>query len=187
MYFRPRPFFLYGRIHIDYDNSFIYKDNGLDGLSEISRVCRMPLQLASRSTIGKCLSSLYFYNAQKKDVLIPWKPQASETFKTFNDLLKADKGGFVFESKPGAYDKVAEYDFVSLYPNIMFKKNISSETINCDCCKYESDNKVPELEHLYYTCKKKIGIVPLSLKIVLDRRLEYKKRKNNSICQENRN
>ncbi len=185
VYFRPRPFFLYGRIHIDYDNSFIYKDNGLDGLSEISRVCRMPLQLASRSTIGKCLSSLYFYNAQKKDVLIPWKPQASETFKTFNDLLKADKGGFVFESKPGAYDKVAEYDFVSLYPNIMFKKNISSESINCDCCKYESDNKVPELEHLYYTCKKKIGIVPLSLKIVLDRRLEYKKRKNNSICQEN--
>jgi DNA polymerase, archaea type len=185
VYFRPRPFFLYGRIHIDYDNSFIYKDNGLDGLSEISRVCRMPLQLASRSTIGKCLSSLYFYNAQKKDVLIPWKPQASETFKTFNDLLKADKGGFVFESKPGAYDKVAEYDFVSLYPNIMFKKNISSESINCDCCKYESDNKVPELEHLYYTCKKKMGIVPLSLKIVLDRRLEYKKRKNNSICQEN--
>ena len=99
--------------------------------------------------------------------------------------MKADKGGFVFESKPGAYDKVAEYDFVSLYPNIMFKKNISSESINCDCCKYESDNKVPELEHLYYTCKKKIGIVPLSLKIVLDRRLEYKKRKNNSICQEN--
>ena len=185
VYFRPRPFFLYGRIHIDCDNSFIYKDNGLDGLSEISRVCRMPLQLASRSTIGKCLSSLYFYNAQKKDVLIPWKPQASETFKTFNDLLKADKGGFVFESKPGAYDKVAEYDFVSLYPNIMFKKNISSESINCDCCKYESDNKVPELEHLYYTCKKKMGIVPLSLKIVLDRRLEYKKRKNNSICQEN--
>ena len=44
VYFRPRPFFLYGRIHIDYDNSFIYKDNGLDGLSEISRVCRMPLQ-----------------------------------------------------------------------------------------------------------------------------------------------
>ena len=183
--FRPRPFFLYGRIHIDSNNSFIYKDNGLDGLSEISRVCRMPIQLASRSTIGKCLSSLYFYNAHKKDVLIPWKPPASETFKTFNDLLKADKGGFVFESKPGAYDKVAEYDFVSLYPNIMFNKNISSETINCDCCKYESDNKVPDLEHLYYICKKKIGIVPMSLKIVLDRRLEYKKRKNDSICQKN--
>jgi len=178
VYFKPRPFFLYGRIHIDVNNSFIYKDNGLDGLAELSRVCRIPLQLASRSTIGKCLSSLYFYNAYKKDVLIPWKPITSEIFKSFSDLLKADRGGFVFESKPGAYDKVAEFDFVSLYPNIMLKKNVSSDTINCECCKSETDNKVPELEHLYHLCKKRIGIVPLSLKTVLDRRLEYKKRKN---------
>ena len=166
-----------------YETSFIYKETGLDGLSEISRVCRIPLQIASRSTIGKCLSSLYFYNAEKKEILIPWKPTTSEIFKTFTDLLNADKGGFIFESKPGVYEKVAEFDFVSLYPNIMLKKNISSETINCDCCIYDSDNKVPELEHLYYICKKKIGIVPLSLKIVLDRSLEYKKRKNNSICK----
>jgi len=179
VYFKPRPFYLYGRIHIDSNNSFIYKDNGLDGLAEISRVCRIPLQISSRSTIGKCLSSLYFYNAQRKDVLISWKPKVSETFKTFNDLLIADKGGFIFESKPGVYEKVAEFDFVSLYPNIMLKENISSETINCDCCRYESENKVPGLEYLYHTCKKKIGIVPLSLKTVLDRRLEYKNRKKN--------
>ena len=178
VYFKPRPFFLYGRIHIDVNNSFIYRDNGLEGLAELSRVCRIPLQLASRSTIGKCLSSLYFYNAYKKDVLIPWKPITSEIFKSFSDLLKADKGGFVFESKPGAYDKVAEFDFISLYPNIMLRKNVSSDTINCECCKSETDNKVPELEHLYHLCKKRIGIVPLSLKTVLDRRLEYKKRKN---------
>ncbi len=178
VYFKPRPFFLYGRIHIDVNNSFIYRDNGLEGLAELSRVCRIPLQLASRSTIGKCLSSLYFYNAHKKDILIPWKPITSEIFKSFSDLLKVDKGGFVFESKPGAYDKVAEFDFISLYPNIMLRKNISSDTINCACCKSETDNKVPELEHLYHLCKKRIGIVPLSLKTVLDRRLEYKKRKN---------
>lgn len=178
VYFKPRPFFLYGRNHIDVNNSFIYRDNGLEGLAELSRVCRIPLQLASRSTIGKCLSSLYFYNAHKKDVLIPWKPITSEIFKSFSDLLKADKGGFVFESKPGAYNKVAEFDFISLYPNIMLRKNVSSDTINCTCCKSETNNKVPELEHLYHLCKKRIGIVPLSLKTVLDRQLEYKKRKN---------
>ena len=178
VHFKPKPFFLYGRIHIDINSSFIYKDNGLDGLAELSRVCRIPLQLASRSTIGKCLSSLYFYNAQKKDILIPWKPIVCEIFKSFSDLLKADRGGFVFESKPGAYDNIAEFDFVSLYPNIMLKKNISSDTINCDCCKSESDNKVPDLEHLYHLCKERMGIVPLSLKTVLTRRLEYKKRKN---------
>lgn len=140
----------------------------MEGLAELSRVCRIPLQLASRSTIGKCLSSLYFYNAHKKDILIPWKPITSEIFKSFSDLLNADKGGFVFESKPGAYNKVAEFDFISLYPNIMLRKNVSSDTINCTCCKSETDNKVPELEHLYHLCKKRIGIVSLSLKTVLE-------------------
>ncbi|MGN6560543.1 MAG: 3'-5' exonuclease, partial [Candidatus Nitrosocosmicus sp.] len=52
VYFKPKPFFLYCRIHLDSNNSFIYKENGLDGLAEISRVCRIPMQLASRSTIG---------------------------------------------------------------------------------------------------------------------------------------
>ena len=180
VYFKPQPFFLYGRTHIDINNSFIYKDNGLDGLAELCRVCRIPIQIASRSTIGKCLSSLYFYNAQKSDVLIPWKPTTSEVFKSFSDLLKADKGGSIFESKPGVYDNVAEFDFVSLYPSIMLKKNVSSDTINCDCCKSESENQVPELKHLYHVCKRRTGIVPLSLKTVLDRRLEYKHRKNNN-------
>jgi DNA polymerase I len=178
-YFKPRPFFLYGRIHIDTETSFIYKETGLDGLSEISRICMISPQIASRATIGKCLSSLYFYNAKKKGILVPWKPSTSEVFKTFGDLLKADKGGFVFESKSGAYDNVAEFDFVSLYPNIMLKNNISSETINCDCCdKFDLGNQVPGLERLYHICKKRTGLVPLSLKTVLDRRLEYKKRKN---------
>lgn len=181
VYFKPQPFFLFGRIHIDTNTSFIYKNNVLDGLVEVSRICRMSPQITSRSTIGKCLSSLYFYNASKKDVLIPWKPTTSEIFKTFNDLLKADKGGTVFESKPGAYNKVAEYDFVSLYPNIMLKKNISSETINCKCCKDRQDNKVPDLEYLYHSCRKRKGIVPISLETVLKRRLYYKERKLESI------
>lgn len=177
VYFKPQSFFLFGRIHIDTNTSFIYKNNGFDGLVEISRICRMSPQIASRSTIGKCLSSLYFYNASKKDVLIPWKPITSELFKSFYQLLKVDKGGTVLESKPGAYNKVAEFDFVSLYPNIMLKKNISSETINCKCCKEKKDNKVPGLENAYHSCRKETGIVPLSLRTVLERRLEYKRRK----------
>lgn len=183
VYFKPRSFFLFGRIHIDTNTSFIYKNNGLDGLVEISRICRMSPQVTSRSTIGKCLSSLYFYNASKKDVLIPWKPTTSEIFKTFYDLLKVDKGGTVFESKPGGYDNVAEFDFVSLYPNIMLKKNISSETINCKCCKDRQDNRVPGLEHLYHSCIKRKGIVPISLETILERRLHYKKKKRESISK----
>jgi len=187
IHFRPNPFYLYGRIHIDIETSFIYKEARLEGLSEISRICRILMQIASRATIGRCLSSLYFYNAGKKGILVPWKPTTSEIFKRFTELLNADKGGFIFESKPGAYEKVAEFDFVSLYPNIMLKKNISSETINCNCCllHLDLDNRVPGLEHIYHICKRRAGIVPSSLSIVLERRSEYKKRKNNMGCQKN--
>jgi DNA polymerase, archaea type len=94
----------------------------------------MPFHTAARASIGKCLSSLQFYYATRKGILIPWKPVIAERFKTLGDLLIADRGGFIFEPEIGAHEQVAEFDFVSLYPNIMLKKNLSAETINCDCC-----------------------------------------------------
>jgi DNA polymerase elongation subunit (family B) len=133
----------------------------------------MPFHTASRASIGKCLSSLQFYYATThNDTLIPWKPTLAEHFKTFEELLIADRGGFIFEPKIGVHEQVAEFDFVSLYPNIMFKKNVSAETILCDCCP-DSKLRVPELN--YNICEKRTGIIPMSLQIVLDRRAEYKK------------
>jgi DNA polymerase-2 len=171
VYFRPTAISLLGRIHIDKSNTFVYNESGLQGLYEIARLCRMPLHTAARASIGKCLSSLQCYYATKKGILIPWKPGISEHFKTLGDLLIADRGGFIFEPKIGTHEQAAEFDFVSLYPNIMLKKNISAETINCNCCWY-SKLTVPELN--YNICQKRIGIVPMSLKIVLEKRRMYK-------------
>ena len=123
--FRPNAIKLLGRIHIDKDNSFVWNESGLQGLYEVSRLCRMPFHTASRASIGKCLSSLEcYYAVTKKNTLIPWKPTLSEHFKTFQQLLVADRGGFIFEPEIGVHEQVAEFDFVSLYPNIMLKKNL---------------------------------------------------------------
>ncbi|HZE78405.1 MAG TPA: DNA polymerase domain-containing protein [Nitrososphaeraceae archaeon] len=175
VYFRPTTMKLLGRIHLDKNNSFVWNESGLQGLYEISRLCRMPLHTASRASIGKCLSSLQFYYAiTKKNTLIPWKPTLAEHFKTYEELLIADRGGFIFEPEIGVHEQVAEFDFISLYPNIMLKKNLSAETINCNCCTYHGyTRKVPELLD-YHICQK-TGIVPMSLKIVLDKRKEYKR------------
>jgi DNA polymerase-2 len=173
VYFKPTTQKLLGRIHLDKSNSFVWNESGLQGLYEIARICRMPFHTASRASIGKCLSSLQFYYATThNDTLIPWKPTLAEHFKTFEELLIADRGGFIFEPKIGVHEQVAEFDFVSLYPNIMFKKNVSAETILCDCCP-DSKLRVPELN--YNICEKRTGIIPMSLQIVLDRRAEYKK------------
>ena len=74
-YFKPSTIKLFGRIHIDKSNLFtIRTGSDLEGLFEISRLCRIPLHEASRASIGKCLTSLHLYNATKKEILIPWKP-----------------------------------------------------------------------------------------------------------------
>ncbi|MGC2669359.1 MAG: DNA polymerase domain-containing protein [Candidatus Nitrosopolaris sp.] len=178
IYFKPTTVRLFGRIHFDTNNSFILNDSGLEGLYEITRICRMSLHTAARASIGKCLSSLQSYYATQKEILIPWKPTLAEHFKTFEDLLVADRGGFIFEPERGVHEQVAEFDFVSLYPNIMLKKNLSAETLLCDCCCQDSRMRVPELD--YHICEKKIGIIPTSLKIVLDKREKYKELKNNA-------
>ena len=178
MYFKPLATKLLGRIHIDTDNSFVLNESGLQGLYELARICRLPLHSASRASIGKCMSSLQFYNAVRNNILIPWKPTLVEHPKSLGDLLIADRGGLIFEPIMGAHEKVAELDFVSLYPTIMFKKNISAETVICNCCSH-SKLRVPELLN-YHICEKRRGIVPLSLEILLKKRAHYKDKRNST-------
>src|SRR2546426_1246422 len=170
MYFKPSGAKLQGRIHIDKSSCFIWNnDFDIHGLYEIARICRLPLQIAARASIGKCMSSLQFYNATKRGLLIPWRPTMAEAFKTRKDLLIGDRGGLIFEPQLGVFEHVAELDFASLFGSIMEKKNISAETISCSCCP-DSQNKVPDLG--YNICKRR-GIVPQSLEILLEKRKMY--------------
>ena len=171
IYYRPTSVQLRGRIHIDTHNSFILNESGLQGLYEVARVCRMPLHKASRASIGRCMSSLQFYYATMKEILIPWRPNTVEHRKSTWELLIADRGGTIFEPQIGVFEHVGELDFVSLYPSMMAKKNLSGETVLCDCCQ-DSEKRVPELN--YHICKNRLGITPLSLEILLTKRVKYK-------------
>ena len=170
IHFKPTATKLLGRIHIDQSNCFLWEhEHSVQGVYEIARTCRLPIQTAARASIGKCMSSIQFYNATKRGLLIPWKPVVSEIFKTRMDLLIGDRGGLILEPRIGVHENVGEVDFASLFGNIMLKKNISAETIDCKCCP-DSELKVPELG--YHICKKQ-GIVPQSLKLLLDKRQRY--------------
>jgi DNA polymerase elongation subunit (family B) len=162
---------LYGRIHIDVDNTFIYTASGLEGLIEVSRTCRVPLHTAARASIGTIMSSLQLYTAWKSDILIPWKKREPESFKSAWELLVADRGGFVFEPKLGLHTDVVEVDFTSMFPMLMLTRNISAETVLCKCCP-NSKLRVPELGH--NICEKRRGIVPKTLELLLEKRFKYK-------------
>jgi DNA polymerase elongation subunit (family B) len=165
---------LLGRLHIDRSNAFFVDDCGLEGLFEVARTCIIPIQRCSRTTIGTSMTSLQLYQAVKQDVLIPWNKNDPEEFKDGNELVVADRGGFIFEPEIGIHDDVGELDFSSLYPTIMLKHNLSGETVKCKCCPHSAD-RVPELG--LNICEKWLGIVPRSLDILLRKRAIYKKYK----------
>ena len=174
IHYKPSATKFCGRIHIDVNTSFAYSEAGFEGLFELSRICRMPLQTSSRASIGKALSSLQFYHASKLGLLVPWKPTLVEHFKDRNELLMADRGGFIFEPKVGVHENVGELDFIALYPNIMYRKNISAETVRCPCCP-DSKNRVPELG--WNVCERRTGIVPEAFESVVKKRFHYKELK----------
>lgn len=163
---------LYGRIHVDENNTFVVRESGFHGLIEIARSCRVLLHKASRSSIGTTMSSLQNYQGLKDGFLIPRNKQVGESFKSAYQLLIGDRGGFVYEPKMGIHDQVGEIDFSSMYPSLMAKYNISAETVLCDCCP-DSSLRFPELD--FHVCEKRRGIVPKVLEFAVKKRLLYKK------------
>jgi DNA polymerase-2 len=169
-YQAPAHLFL-GRWHIDRRNSFIYGESGMEGVIELARLAKIPVQRMARTSPGTAITSMQLDRAFQEDILIPWRKGEPERFKTAWDLLVSDKGGLVFQPRLGIFEDVAEIDFASMYPTIMATHNISPETVLCGCCQ---NQKVPEAR--YTICEKKEGIVPKTLKPILTRRTWLKKK-----------
>ncbi|MDD5303154.1 MAG: DNA polymerase domain-containing protein [Elusimicrobia bacterium] len=161
--------YFFGRWHLDGKNSFMLRETDTDGLFEIARIAKIPVQRAARCTIGTSLSSMQMAWASTHGVLIPMEKQQAEDFRPATELLAADKGGLVYEPDVGWHRNVAEYDFTSMYPEMMVRRNISPETVNCPCC---PENAVPEVGH--HLCTKRRGLVPSVLEPILLKRARYK-------------
>ena len=161
-----------GRWHIDMNNSFFVNDANLEGLYELMQVTQLCPQRQARASIGTSLSSLQLSWAHRHQVLIPAKKREPEEFKSAAMLLLADRGGLVYRPPLGYHEEIAELDFASMYPAIMVNQNVSPETVNCRCC---DNTNVPELG--YTICKKRKGIIPATLDMVIARRSYFKQRK----------
>ena len=164
-----------GRLHLDTASyaSLHFTEGNIPGVVEVARISRVSLQRLSRITIGGALQSIQYYNAYKLDHLIAPFKKSPEGFNSAMDLIRSDRGGHIFEPIIGVFDNVVELDFSSMYPSIMANYNISSETLNCKCCKDDGTGiKVPGLD--FHICSKREGIISKSIKLPLTKRLQYK-------------
>ncbi len=172
--YKPKGYLLAGRLHLD-RSIFLFREGGLLGLIDLSRITGIPLQELARLSPGSAVTALQVNQALRDGVLVPWKRNLAEYWKTAEELLIADRGALVIEPKVGLHENAFEIDFASLFPNIMVKHNISPETVLCGCCP-DSEKRVP-FNH-YNICQQHIGLIPRVLKPVIERRMTYKRRIN---------
>jgi DNA polymerase elongation subunit (family B) len=175
--FRTNSIFLKGRLHFDM-RSFFADDTGFHGIIDGSRICRQRIQRTEMRSAGAAVTNFSLYIAHKRNYLLPYKVGIYERFKTLYELYNADRGSMIFEPRIGFHTDVAEFDFISLYPNIMNKYNLSPETLFCKCCKL---NKVPGLHYNY--CRKVRGIIPIVADTLIKRRIGLKQQ-NTAISKE---
>ncbi len=166
--FKSSGIYLKGRLHFE-KKGVIYGKWSLVHDFEMARVCRTSLQRINHRSAGHGISNLQLYYAMKKGFLIPQKTSCSERWKSGYELFNADRGSLIYEPEIGFHDSVAEIDFVSLFPSIMVKKNISTETLFCRCCR---NNRVPALD--INICLNERGIIPEMLEPLIAQRMKYK-------------
>jgi len=155
---------LFGRWHIDRRNAMMYGDYGLDGVFEQARVTGLPVQEIARKSPGAGITAMQMQTALQKGILIPYQKQQAERPKTALGLIRADRGGLVFQPVVGVHRHVAEIDFISMYPSLMVHFNISPETVWGQC----PDELGNQDEHV------PPGLVPETLRPLLAKRIEIK-------------
>jgi DNA polymerase-2 len=159
--YRGQQIQLYGRWHLDRHNTMLWGDYALDGVLEMARVTALPVQDAARLSPGTGISSMQFLTALRQRILVPWHKHQAEAPKTALDLIHADMGGLVYQPTIGLHKDVGGIDFVSMYPGIMVRFNISPE--------------VPRSKNGDLTrAPGEPGLIPQTLAPLLEKRLQLK-------------
>jgi DNA polymerase I len=122
-----------GRVLVTRANTFFFDETTLDGCLDLVDRSRKPLQELAWASIGNVLTAIQVRAAHARDVLVQWNAWRPERFKTMRQLHDADRGGVTFAPAVGVHEDVHELDFSSLYPNIIVTRNVSPETVRCDC------------------------------------------------------
>lgn len=145
---------LFGRWHIDRKNAMLFSEYELEGVMEQSRVTGLGVQEMARKSPGAGITALQMVTALRNGVMIPLHKQQAERQKTLTGLIRADKGGLIYQPIIGIHKNVAQIDFASMYPSIIVNHNISPETL-------ENEKSEP-------------GLIPQALKPLLEKRLQMK-------------
>ena len=170
-HYRAAQTHLRGRWHIDVKNCMLYNQYQLIGAIEQTRLGSLPLQEVARRSPGASIASMQNLTAMRRGTLVPYQHQKGEIPKTFNQFVRADRGGLVFQPTPGIFQNVAVLDFSSKMASIMIEYNVSPET----AVSMDADGDGYEIPELGVKISSRPGLVPQTLKSMRDKRLSLKR------------
>jgi len=170
-HFRAKQVHLLGLFHIDEKNSGNYAKNGLMGVMELARISGLPVQEAARRSAGAGISAMQVLTVLQWNILVPYQKQKGETFKTWRQLIKLDRGGIIDAPRPGVYRHVFIIDFMMMYPSLMVLFNLSPETVGSN-----DPDAWPIGDTGLKVNRKQRGLVPETLEPMVEKRIAIKRR-----------
>jgi DNA polymerase, archaea type len=134
---------------------------------ELSRLTYDPLTDVCVSTTGQLVEFMMMHSSCQNSELIPNKPDDRESRDRGRNPIE---GAYVKTPEPGIYDNLAMFDFRGLYPSIIISYNIDPSTVcGKECTDYYESPDGTRFE------KKRRGIMPALLKMMMDQRADVKK------------
>lgn len=94
---------LFGRWHIDRKNAMLFSEYELEGVMEQARVTGLGVQEMARKSPGAGITALQMVTALRNGVMIPLHKQQAEKQKTLVSLIRADKGGLIYQPIIGVH------------------------------------------------------------------------------------
>ncbi len=99
----------------------------LPDLISFTKIVREPLFEVSRNTMASNFEDHLIHNLEKFDEIPEKRPFNSEIERRRRNPRY--EGAFVFQPTPGLYEKIAFYDFSSMYGSIIVSYNLSRATL----------------------------------------------------------
>lgn len=149
---------------------FKLSEKMLPTLIELVKIVGLPIFDINRMGFSQLVEWFVLRQAPSFNQIAPNKPSHDEVQKR---RMQRIKGAFVYEPKPGLYNKIVVFDYRSLYPSIIASHNIGPGTLNCDCCEGKAE-KVPLDDEDYWFCSKKKGFLPRIIEDIITRRTRIK-------------
>ena len=155
-------------------------------LLEFSRIIQEPIFEISRNGLSKQVESYILHNLKKFNEIPEKRPGYDEIRERRH--RPPSEGAFVFEPKPGLYEKIAIFDFTSMHTSIIVSFNLSKATL---LEKKEKDSyESPEINYkgkpTKFYFEKEPGFFPMLVKEIFKKRKQFKteyKKNPNTITQ----